>query len=50
MSERIKEIENNNENIPVRNNISDGYLLTFKILLFILDLKHNDKIILIIIF
>ena len=35
MSERIKEIENNNENIPVRNNISDGYLLTFKILLIV---------------
>ena len=35
MSERIKEIENNNENISVINNISDGYLLTFKILLII---------------
>ena len=35
MSERIKEIENNNENISVRYNISDGYLLTFKILLIV---------------
>ena len=35
MSERIKEIENNNENISVINNISDGYLLTFKILLIV---------------
>ena len=31
----IKEIENNNENISVINNISDGYLLTFKILLIV---------------
>ena len=31
----LKEIENNNENISVINNISDGYLLTFKILLIV---------------